>query len=875
MTKPSKLTTSRRAPAALLVALTLGSGFLALPATAGEGGGKSGFGVPGVAEREIARRLEAAQQAEALAAEGDRLMADGKYAAAIEKYREALNILPVAEATEAQRQSIIQRFCAAALAEAQKLANEGDYDKARALLEEILLPNMDPDNKAAKRLLSHLDDPDRYQPARTPAYTQNVRDVTRLLHLGESHYLLGEYDKAEEQFFKVLTIDRYNTAATEFLEQIERVRIDYYGAAYNHTRARMLRMVDQTWKTNPPMVSLPQGVGGQQQGTGEDPRVKNIDALQTIKIPKVDFEETTLNDAVTFLRAASRQNDPRPGRPGVNILIRSTATVEGQANAGEKIIPELRLTDLPLGEVLRYLSEITGMRVRVEQFAVVLVGGGDQGAELYSRSFQVSPDFIPSEGAAGAGAGAGEVDPFGGGGGNAGPSLPTRLKAKDYLISRGIPFPEGATADFNTTNSILTVRNTAEAMDLVEALVEEDAKKQPKQVHIETKFVEVQQRNGKELGFDWLLGPAVISDSQGIAIAGGSAGNGIAPTAENYPFNNPSIGGAEPLPVGSNPITSGNRSGDFAITRNAIDAILNTSIGDVGADVVAPGVMSIAGLLTEPQFQMVIRALDQKKGTDLLSAPSVTTKPGLPARIEIIREFIYPTEYDPPELPNQVGTDAIGGGGGGLPGTPASVTTFPVTPATPAAFDTKNVGVTLEVDPVVGPNGYTIDLNLTPEVVEFEGFINYGNPITSGAIDALGRPTQVVITENRIEMPIFSTRRVKTQVTVWDGQTVAIGGLIREDVQNVEDKVPLLGDAPIIGRLFKTKAEERFKRNLMVFVTARLIDPSGKPVNAIAGEAFGGSGMIAAPLPTDTGAIAEPTALDNPILDGGDGLPSL
>ncbi|MFM7182090.1 MAG: Amuc_1098 family type IV pilus outer membrane protein [Verrucomicrobiales bacterium] len=880
MMKPSMLTTSRRASHALLVALTLGCGFQAMPATAGEGGGSAGFGVPGVAEREIARRLEAAQQAATLAAEGDRLMAEGDYAGAIAKYKDALKILPPAPATEVQRESTVKRFCAAANAEAQKLANEGDYQKARELLEEILLPDMDPENRTAARLLRHLDDPDRYQPARTPAYTADVEEVTRLLHFGESHYLLGEYDKAEEQFFKVLTIDRYNTAAREFLEQIERVRIDYYGAAYNHTRSRMLRMVDQLWETKPPMVNLPAGVGGTAQQAGKDPRVTNLEALQTIIIPKVDFEETTLNDAVIFLRNASRQYDPRPGKPGVNILIRSSNTVEGQSNAGEKIIPELRLTNLPLGEVLRYLSEITGMRVRVEQFSIVLVSGASGDVELYSRSFQVSPDFIPQDAANAGGGGGGEIDPFGGGGAAAGgrPALPTRMRARDHLISLGVPFPEGATADFNTTNSVLTVRNTAEAMEMIEGLVEADAKRQPKQVHIETKFVEVQQRNGKELGFDWLLGPAVISDSNGVAVAGGSAGTGITPASANYPFNNPAIGTADPIPVGSNPVTAGNRTGDFAITRNAIDSILNTSIGQVGADTVAPGILSIAGLLTEPQFQVVIRALDQKKGTDLLSAPSVTTKPGLPARIEIIREFIYPTEYDPPELPNSVGNDQVGGGGGVIPGpglTPATVTTFPVTPATPAAFDTKNVGVTLEVDPVVGPNGFTIDLTLTPEVVEFEGFINYGNPITSGAIDGLGRPTQVVITENRIEMPIFSTRRVKTQVTVWDGQTVAIGGLIREDVQNVEDKVPLLGDTPIIGRLFKTKAEERFKRNLMVFVTARLIDPSGKPVNSIAGETFGGAGMFTTPATNEVPATTGATPLDNPILTGTDGLPTL
>jgi general secretion pathway protein D len=142
----------------------------------------------------------------------------------------------------------------------------------------------------------------------------------------------------------------------------------------------------------------------------------------------------------------------------------------------------------------------------------------------------------------------------------------------------------------------------------------------------------------------------------------------------------------------------------------------------------------------------------------------------------------------------------------------------------------RPVGVKMEVDPVIGPDGYTIDLSLAPEVTEFDGFINYGSPIQTSATDALGNPTTVVLTPNIINQPVFSTRKVTTAVTIWDGQTVAMGGLIREDVQDVEDKVPVLGDIPILGRLFQTKAEDHYKQNLMVFVTAKLIDPSGAEI---------------------------------------------
>ena len=139
--------------------------------------------------------------------------------------------------------------------------------------------------------------------------------------------------------------------------------------------------------------------------------------------------------------------------------------------------------------------------------------------------------------------------------------------------------------------------------------------------------------------------------------------------------------------------------------------------------------------------------------------------------------------------------------------------------------------MTLEVEPVVGPDGQTIDLNLVPQVVEFEGFINYGSPIQTSSTDILGVSHIVVLTPNIINQPVFSTRKVTTSVSVWDGQTVVLGGLMREDVQKTEDRTPILGDIPIFGRLFRTNAEQHQKRNLVIFVTARLITPGGQLVN--------------------------------------------
>jgi general secretion pathway protein D len=210
--------------------------------------------------------------------------------------------------------------------------------------------------------------------------------------------------------------------------------------------------------------------------------------------------------------------------------------------------------------------------------------------------------------------------------------------------------------------------------------------------------------------------------------------------------------------------------------------------------------------------------------------------------IEIVREFRYPTQFQPPQIPQTVGSTS-----GSIGGT----TTVPVTPTTPTAFETRNTGVTLEVEPVVGPDGVTIDLNLVPQVVEFEGFINYGSPILSPAtsivtdiFNSLGNiigqsvvPVPAsVITPNVINQPIFSARKVTTSVSVWDGQTVVLGGLIREDVQKTEDRTPIIGDIPLVGRLFRTNVDQHIKRNLIIFVTARLVNPAGAPVNQVEEE---------------------------------------
>ena len=82
-----------------------------------------------------------------------------------------------------------------------------------------------------------------------------------------------------------------------------------------------------------------------------------------------------------------------------------------------------------------------------------------------------------------------------------------------------------------------------------------------------------------------------------------------------------------------------------------------------------------------------------------------------------------------------------------------------------------------------------------------------------------------------MEQPFFKTRSIDTDITIVNGATVVMGGLITEERKSMEDKIPFLGDIPWIGRFFRSRSEWSSKRNLLIFVTARLVDPMGRQIS--------------------------------------------
>jgi general secretion pathway protein D len=182
--------------------------------------------------------------------------------------------------------------------------------------------------------------------------------------------------------------------------------------------------------------------------------------------------------------------------------------------------------------------------------------------------------------------------------------------------------------------------------------------------------------------------------------------------------------------------------------------------------------------------------------------------------------MIVPTEYEAAEPANVVVGAGVGGAGN---------VSSPVTSATPVAFRTVKVGCQLEVEPLVGPNRKIVELAIKPTLRRFEGFINYGSPINAPVVNAVGSTESLLVALNAIEMPIFSVISSNSNLTIGDGQTVVMGGLLEDNSFKYEDKVPIFGDLPWFGRFFRSESETNEKNAMVIMVTVNILDPSGRP----------------------------------------------
>ena len=787
--------------------------------------------------KELAKQEEIRRQsdeADALKAseEGFRQLSAGDIVAADASFTTALEKLPERPQNDADRTQISWGLAEAKYLRARALVQKNErLPEARTLLDAALkaVPNHSGAlnlDKKLKKLEAEALLP--VPPAKQPATVDKFKKTEELYKEARQWYRLRDYDRAKALFEQILAIDPYHKSAMRYIRKIE---VDKYDlATWNFRASRQSMVTDVRRSFSRPVsaqIDLPQESA---PGQAVDSRVDGDrlnEKMQKIIIPSLEFRQANIADVVNYLVDASIAADP--DKEGVNIILNlgdsgaSSASAPAAAPASDSfddwgdfggddfaasssssfssgssggVSPiTLNLRRISMLDAIKYITEVAGLKYRVEDTAVIITRMDAPVSKLVTRMYPVQPSFmdvvIERQGST-----AEERDEeFVGLGGRV---QTTRSEVKDFFEKAGVKFPTGATISYNSAISQLIVNNTPDNLETFERILQQ-LNVIPNQVEIEARFIEIGQNDLEELGFQWIL-----DDNWEIATKKDGSGGQIRMNGN------------------SNGITQGNRFFASDSSKGLISPV--SSVVQSATQSTLGNIASFSSVLTNPDVTMVIQALSQHGGSDLLSAPRVTTRSGVNAQIQVVREIIYPMEFDS-EIITIDQENEVGNTWQQL----AAV-------STPGDFQTRETGVILNVTPTVGPDGYTIDLVMAPEVCELSDWIQYGGAVGDYYFNQ--------------PMPVFTSRNVTTSIVIWDGQTVVMGGLIREELVTVKDKIPILGDIPLLGWLFRSEGSYSQKKNLLIFVTARLVDPAGRPVHQ-EGMAMPGTGIETAAADED------------------------
>ncbi len=268
------------------------------------------------------------------------------------------------------------------------------------------------------------------------------------------------------------------------------------------------------------------------------------------------------------------------------------------------------------------------------------------------------------------------------------------------------------------------------------------------------------------------------TQSNGASNTGTVTSNNGTPTSTSTTSNNGSLD--------TNSSTTGANGTNNAITNGVNNAVTNTATNALNLlnTIANTGATSrgMTAVFSADQFALVLSALQTQNSVKIVSNPTIVTLNNTEATINVGQERPIPRyQYN-----QQTGNLEVNG------------------------FDFKPIGVILKVTPQVNSRGF-IKLTVSPEVSQSLNSVTFnGNAI-----------------------PIIDTRKALTQVSLKDGFTMGIGGLLTSSSSNADNKVPVLGSIPLLGRLFRSEGKRIEQTNLIIFITAKTISAEGAAVEQV------------------------------------------
>jgi len=416
-------------------------------------------------------------------------------------------------------------------------------------------------------------------------------------------------------------------------------------------------------------------------------------------------------------------------------VVMSSAVTKGKRTVSVKI------KDMPLEDALKYVLKSASLTYRIDKNVIWIATPEEiNNEQMETRVFTLKK-------------GKGTYTEFsspttgGVGLGSAG-NIEEVITIKD-IIEEALTWPSGSKIVLDERLAALIVTNTPYNLEIIEKILEK-IDIEPIQVLIEARFLEITVTDLNELGIDWQLG-------------------------SELPFDKTKVGMVHGIASGSG--TS------FTDTTRQTEGFN----------------LTYQGVLTKPQFQVMLHALEETQKVKTLSAPRITTLDNQMATIKVVDEWIYPTRYE-----FQIVQFDLNGDGDF---NDANETLYK---NVPTDFVKRDVGILLRVVPSVGMEDDVITLTLIPEVSDgTAGYFSYSGDVS---------------------LPLFTSRNLTTSVVVNNGDTVVLGGLIKETESTVETKIPILGDLPWVGPFFRKDTSSITRKNLLIFVTASIISKSGEEV---------------------------------------------
>ena len=625
-------------------------------------------------------------------------------------------------------------------------------------------------------------------------------ESSTLYQEGSAYYRAGDFDKAELVFEAVLAADPYHTRAMTMLKRTAQKISSSEVRKQSASRSVAISEVDKAW--NPELkaggISLSEETDTAK--SADDIAIENMTAkLKSIVIPSLDFRDANIQDVVTFLVETSRRSGA--DQEGINIILL------GMGDSMDSAGITISIRDMSLFETLQYIVEMASLKFEVNSNVVsVMPVNYTPASQMVLESFAVIPEVGTELESM---AGDDSDDDLFGDSSSSDASGPTDVAGFFSIVE----WPDGSSAIYQPNFHKLFVKNTPKNIKDVENILldlEQTAiMARSQQVEIEAKFVEYNEGALEELGFDWTMygsGEVANLGLKGSTLQPGSgytSENALVPSGTIYTDPVSGMQTVSDPTGGTRPgqsIFGGNQRNNGAKTENfgAFSPVVSGILSGMGG---TPAAMIIGS----DNIDLRITAMEQEGTADVLTAPKVTTKSGNEAIIKVVETHRYPQDYD----------------------VETGQRTSPV--VKPQDWEDFDLGVVLKVTPVVDSESNTIDLDLEPEIRKFKGFdqykvgINaYDNSSDTGGTDTLGDGSDLVA-----KMPYFEVRSVQTQVTIADGSTVLMGGLVDERTETFRDQVPFLGDIPYLGRLFRTEGSRSSKKNLVIYVKATQVDDRG------------------------------------------------